>query len=99
MIQTAISVIKIGHIQKETPNSALYVILWYWSAKTSTHYNFWCPRAKCGYPSYSQCHAMAGLIRTFLIDRENLHGPGIHPVWSFGTYTELQGFTKNLNVV
>ena len=50
----------------------------YRSAKSSTCSKFRSHRAKLGYPSYSHCHATAGLIRSFLIDRETLNGPGIH---------------------
>ena len=52
-----------------------------------------------GTPTYSHHHAMAGLIRTFLTDREIPNGLVIHLVWSFGTYTESPGFKKNPNIV
>ena len=42
---------------------------------------------------------MAGLIRTFLTDREILNGLAIHLIWSFRTYTESPGFKKNPRVV
>ena len=38
---------------------------------------------------------MAGLIRTFLTDREKLN----KHIWSFDIYTELPGFKKKTNVV
>ena len=52
-----------------------------------------------GTPTYSHRHAMAGLIRTFLTEREFLNWLAIHLIWSFGTYTESPGFKKNPNVV
>ena len=52
-----------------------------------------------GTPTYSHRHAMAGLIRTSLTDREILSGFTIHLILYFGTYTESPGFKRNPNVV
>ena len=42
---------------------------------------------------------MAGMIRTFLTDKQKINRPAIILIWSFGTYAELSGFKKNTNVV
>ena len=67
---------QIGHIQKETPNSALYLLLWNGKhdlQKLVSLLNFGRRNTKWDTPKYSHCHAMAGLIRTFLTDREILN--------------------------
>ena len=42
---------------------------------------------------------MAGMIRTFLTDKQKINRPAIILIWSFGTYAEQFGFKKNTNVV
>ena len=55
---------------------------------------------KIGVPTCRHCHAMAGLIRTFLTDREKLNVLAIfHLIGSFRTYTEPPRFKRNPNVV
>ena len=53
--------------------------------------HFGCRCVKWGYP---HIHAMAGLILTFLTDKEIQNGLAIHLIWSFGTYAETPDLKK-----
>ena len=61
-----------------------------WSAKMSTPLKLWVSSCKMGVPTDSHCHGtrygLAGLIRSFLTDKQKLNGLGIHLIWSFWTY-------------